>query len=81
MAVASKSMGLSVANSAKHKLVRLLVRRLQGEEVYVGEVMVIGTVKGTAWDKGQATLAPETVADRFWELYEKRREHLAQITG
>jgi short-subunit dehydrogenase len=78
-AVQSSSMGLSVANSAKHKVARVLARRLQREGVFLGEVMVLGTVKGTAWDQGQATLDASTVADRFWELYEKRSQHHASV--
>ena len=53
MAVQSKSMGLSVANAAKHKASRVLAKRLETEGVYGGEVMVLGTVRGTAWDRGQ----------------------------
>jgi NAD(P)-dependent dehydrogenase (short-subunit alcohol dehydrogenase family) len=80
-AVQSGSMGLSVANSAKHKVARVLARRLEREGVFLGEVMVLGTVKGTAWDKGQATLDASAVAGRFWELYEKRSQHLASVGG
>jgi NAD(P)-dependent dehydrogenase (short-subunit alcohol dehydrogenase family) len=75
MAVDSGSMGLAVANSAKHKVSRLLAKRLEREGVFLGEVMVKGLVKGTAWDRGGATLEASTVADRFWGLYEHRREH------
>jgi short-subunit dehydrogenase len=80
-AVQSRSMGLAVANSTKHKVARLLARRLEAEGVYLGEVMVLGTVKGTAWDQGQATLEASAVADRFWDLYEKRKQQLASIGG
>jgi NAD(P)-dependent dehydrogenase (short-subunit alcohol dehydrogenase family) len=80
-AVQSGSMGLSVANSAKHKVARLLARRLEREGVFLGEVMVLGTVKGTAWDNGQATLEASAVAGRFWDLYEKRNQHFASIGG
>ncbi len=45
------SMGLALANGAKHKLVGLLAERLKTEGVYVGEVVVAGTVKGTRWDR------------------------------
>jgi NAD(P)-dependent dehydrogenase (short-subunit alcohol dehydrogenase family) len=68
------AMGLSVANSARHKVVRLLNLRLAREGVYVGEVMINGMVKGTAFDNGHATLEPSAIADRFWELYQKRSE-------
>jgi short-subunit dehydrogenase len=80
MAVQHKSMGLAVANAAKHKLVRLLAKQLAGEKIYAGEVMVVGTVKGSSWDRGQATIEATTVADRFWALYQARTEHFAQVS-
>jgi NAD(P)-dependent dehydrogenase (short-subunit alcohol dehydrogenase family) len=80
MAVQLKTMGIAVANAAKHKLVRLLAKQLAGENIYVGEVMVMGGVKGSAWDRGQATIEAATVADRFWALYQARTEHFAQIS-
>jgi NADP-dependent 3-hydroxy acid dehydrogenase YdfG len=64
--------GLAIANSAKHKLVGLLAEKLKADNVYVGEVVVLGLVKGSAFDSGNATLPPGSIADKFWELYEKR---------
>lgn len=74
MAVTWNAMGLAVANAAKHKVVRLLSAKLSPEGVYVAEVSVGGTVKGTAWDNGSATVEPSTVAARFFELYRSRKE-------
>lgn len=74
MAVQWNSMGLAVANAAKHKIVGLLAQKLKPEGVHVGEVMVLGIVKGTAFDRGQATIDPAAVASRFWALYENRSE-------
>jgi NAD(P)-dependent dehydrogenase (short-subunit alcohol dehydrogenase family) len=79
-AVSVKAMGLSVANAAKHKLVGLLAERLKGDGVYVGEVMVAGMVKGTAWDNGSASIAGATIANKFWELYQARGEVRARIS-
>lgn len=72
MAVRFGSMGLAVANAAKRKLVGLLAARLEGEGVYVGEVVVMGLVKGTVSDRGNATIDPKSVAERFWSLYTQR---------
>jgi NADP-dependent 3-hydroxy acid dehydrogenase YdfG len=70
-----KAMGLSVANAAKHKLAGMLSHRLKGDRIYVGEVIVSGTVKGTAFDTaGQATIDPRAVAEKFWSLYRGRTE-------
>jgi hypothetical protein len=46
--------------------------KLQPLGVYVGEVVVMQRVKGTASDKGSATLEASKVADRFWEIYSSR---------
>jgi NAD(P)-dependent dehydrogenase (short-subunit alcohol dehydrogenase family) len=45
LAVAFGAMGLGVANAAKRKVVGLLARKLEPRGVYVGEVMVLGSVK------------------------------------
>ncbi|MDB4959868.1 MAG: Short-chain dehydrogenase/reductase [Myxococcales bacterium] len=74
MGVAWNAMGLSMANSAKHKLVRLLAEKLRPDGVYVGEVMVTGTVKGTAFDSGNATLDPAMIGGKFWDLYQARKD-------
>jgi len=74
MPVQWSAMGLAVANTAKHKLVRVFAERLRGDDVYVGEVVVLSTVKGTAWDNGTSTLEARTIADKFWEIYQGRRE-------
>nr|MEA2799423.1 hypothetical protein [Phenylobacterium sp.] len=73
-----KVMGIALANAAKHKLVGLLAQRLKGDGVYVGEVMVAGTIKGTPWDNGDG-IEPSTVADKFWELYQARGEVRARV--
>jgi NADP-dependent 3-hydroxy acid dehydrogenase YdfG len=64
--------GLAISKAAQHKTVGLLHQSLAGEGVYVGEVVVTGLVKGTAFDTGSATLEPATIAEKFWELAESR---------
>ncbi|MGZ5968419.1 MAG: SDR family NAD(P)-dependent oxidoreductase [Polyangiales bacterium] len=78
-AVSSKAMGLALANAAKHKLVGLLAERLRADGVYVGEVMVAGTIKGSAFDAGSGNLAASVVADKFWELYQARKDVRARV--
>ena len=72
MGVEWGAMGLSVAKAAQHKLTRLLHQRLGKEGIYVGEVTVLGMVKGTAFDSGNATLEPSAIADAFWKLHQDR---------
>jgi short-subunit dehydrogenase len=74
------SMGLAIANAAKHKLVGLLTHKLRADEITVGEVVVLGLVKGTAWDNGSATIDPRTVAGKFWEIYSKRESASVTIS-
>lgn len=80
LSVGMKTMGLAVANAAKHKLVGLLAARLKGDGVYVGEVMVAGMVKGTAWGSGQGGIESSAIAGKFWDLYQARQETRARIS-
>jgi hypothetical protein len=79
MAVQWNSMGLAIANAAKHKLVALLREKLRADGITIGEVVVSGLVKGTAWDTGNATVDPRTVAGEFWEMYSKRESKTVTV--
>jgi NADP-dependent 3-hydroxy acid dehydrogenase YdfG len=79
MAVAWNAMDLAVVNAAKHKLVGLLSQKLRPKNIYVGEVLVLGPVKGTAWDDGNAKIHASSVADKFWELYQSRTTVSASV--
>ena len=77
--------GVALANAAKHKLVGMLSARLKDDGVYVGEVMVAGVVKGTAWDNDPPTagiggIEPSAVAKLFWDLAQARGEIRARIS-
>jgi hypothetical protein len=74
MAVSWNAMGLAVGKAAQHKAVGLLHQKLAGEGVYVGEVVVLGPVKGTAFDNGSAKLEASDIAEKFWELHKGRKE-------
>jgi NADP-dependent 3-hydroxy acid dehydrogenase YdfG len=74
-----KAMGVALANAAKYKLVGLLAAQLRGDGVYVGEVMVAGMIKGTPSDSG-GSIESSVVANKFWELYQARREVRARVT-
>ena len=81
MAVQWNAMGVAVSKAAQHKLVGLLHQKLKGEGVYVGEVVVLGQVKGTAFDSGNATLEPSAIADRFWQVYQGRTDITVNFPG
>lgn len=68
------AMGLAIGKAAQHKTVGLLSQKLSADGIYVGEVVVLGMVKGTAFDNGQATLEASAIADKFWELAQSRKE-------
>jgi NAD(P)-dependent dehydrogenase (short-subunit alcohol dehydrogenase family) len=80
-AVKAGAVGLALGNGAKHKLVGLLSERLKSDGVYVGEVMVAGTVKGTPWDKGAGpVIESSAIANVFWKLHQSRGDIRARIT-
>jgi NADP-dependent 3-hydroxy acid dehydrogenase YdfG len=72
LAAKFSSMGLAVTKAAQHKLTGVLHQKLKDEGIYVGEVTVLGLVKGTSHDRGNATIEASTVADKFWEIYQAR---------
>ncbi len=75
MAVQFNAMGIAVSKAAQKKMVGLLHQKLKPQGVFVGEVVVQGIVKGTAFDAaGNATLEPSTVGDAFWSLYQARAD-------
>jgi NAD(P)-dependent dehydrogenase (short-subunit alcohol dehydrogenase family) len=68
-------MGLGLANAAKQKLVGLLAKKLEADGIYVAEIMVAGTIKGTPFDRGQGpTIEGKTIAEKYWELYTARKD-------
>ncbi len=80
MAVDWKAMGLAIAKASQHKTVGVLHHRLKGDSIYVGEVVVLGVVKGTSWDHGNATLEASAIAERFWQLSRERNVSTVNIS-
>ncbi len=81
MAVTWGAMGLAVAKAAQHKLTGLLHAKLAPLGVYVGEVVVIGAVKGTAFDSGHATLDANDIAGKLWSLHTERSPRSVSFPG
>jgi NAD(P)-dependent dehydrogenase (short-subunit alcohol dehydrogenase family) len=68
-------MGLGVGNAAKHKLVGLLAKKLAPNGIFVGEIMIVGTVRGTSFDRDNAmSIDPKVVADKYWEMVTTRKD-------
>lgn len=80
MAVQWNAMGLAVAKAAQHKTTGILHQKLKPDGIYVGEVVVLGTVKGTAFDSGNATLDASVIAEKFWDLTQRRSEATVNIS-
>jgi len=71
-------MGLAISSGAKHKLVGLLAQRLKNDGVYVGEVVVYRTIKGTT-PNDDGAVDPSVIAEKHWELYQSRGETRAVV--
>lgn len=71
-------MGLGVAKAAQQKVVGLLAAKLGKEGIFVGDVIVTQSVKGPTAAPG-ATLEPDAVAAKFWQLYSDRAQHSLTI--
>jgi NAD(P)-dependent dehydrogenase (short-subunit alcohol dehydrogenase family) len=78
VAVKQNVMGLAIASAAKDKLAGLLAQRLKSEGVFVGEVMVYGTIKGTP-SGGNNSVDPVDIAEEYWRLYQARNETRAAV--
>ncbi len=63
---------LAISKAAQRKAVHLIAATLAKDGIFVGEVTVLGTIKGTVFDSGSDGLAPEAVANKFLELYTAR---------
>lgn len=68
--------GVALECSAKTKLVGLLAARLRPDDVYVGEIVINGTVA-----RSGEGIDPADIADRFWQMAQSRTEthvHIAE---
>jgi NADP-dependent 3-hydroxy acid dehydrogenase YdfG len=79
-ATAIHVMGIALTSAAKNKLAGLLAQRLKGDGVYIGQVMVRGTIRGTAATDSSNAIDPSRIADKFWELYRSRSEMTAALS-
>jgi short-subunit dehydrogenase len=79
LAVKWNVMGLALAKAAQHKLVGLLHSKLEPQGIYVGEVTVLGLVKGTSFDPGTATLTSDTIAEAFWNMQVSRKDTFVEV--
>jgi len=81
IAASNNNMGLALANAAKHKLVGLLVQKLKGDGIQVGEVMIAGSIKGTPWAANNPNaIDPATVGSAFFDLYDKRTDNYVRLS-
>jgi NAD(P)-dependent dehydrogenase (short-subunit alcohol dehydrogenase family) len=71
--------GVALENAAKSKLVGILAERLRDDGIYVGEVTIAGSVKGTATAIAGA-IEPSKIADLFWSLTRSRDKTRVRIS-
>ena len=71
--------GVALENAAKSKLVGILAERLRDDGIYVGEVTIAGSVKGTATAVTGA-IEPSKIADLFWSLTRSRNKTRVRIS-
>lgn len=75
------AMGLAVAKAAQHKLTGLLHHKLAGDGIYVGSVVVLGMVAGTAFAPEGQGLDPAEIAGAFWKLTQDRDQVSVNFGG
>jgi short-subunit dehydrogenase len=74
MCVEYNAMGLGLANAAKRKLAAMLHHKLKPEGIYVGEIIITATIKGSSWDQGNGNLSGARVADEYWRMMNDRKD-------
>ena len=78
LAVSWGAATLAVSKAAQRKLVHVLHYELGPKGVFVGEVTVLGAVKGTPFDyEGKSTLTAESIAEAFDKLLTERKDVFA----
>ncbi len=77
-AVKQNAMGIAIASAAKNKLAGLLAQRLKSEGIYVGEVMVFGTIKNTPSGDNNS-IDPVLIAEEYWRIYQARGQKRAEV--
>lgn len=81
LAVEQHFMGGAIVKTAQHKAVGLLAKKLRPEGIFVGEVVVGSSVKGTGYDRGDGSLTTDEVANRFWSLHQDRPDYPVVLLG
>lgn len=80
MAIDYNCMGLALGKAAQHKLTGLLHHKLAGDGVFVGSVVVLGLVKGTAFSAEQG-LDADDIAAAMWTLAHERNAIYVRFSG
>lgn len=63
--------GVALEAAAKSKLVGLLAERLRDDRIYVGEIVITGSVKGSPY-AGPNAIDPADIAERLWTMFQER---------
>ncbi|KAJ3385232.1 hypothetical protein HDU84_002386 [Entophlyctis sp. JEL0112] len=71
---------MAVGKAATRKYVSILHHALEPKGVFVGEVAVLGPVKGAGEGHTDASITPEGIADKFHELWINRRNCFVEVS-
>lgn len=63
--------GVALECAAKSKLLGLLAERLRGDDIYVGELVINGTIKGSP-NASPTAIDHADIADRLWTMSKDR---------
>jgi NAD(P)-dependent dehydrogenase (short-subunit alcohol dehydrogenase family) len=74
MIVNWNAMDVAVVKAAQHKLTGILHHKLEADGIYVGAVVVLGMVRGTAFDRARdgSGIDPDALAEAFWKIATER---------
>lgn len=83
LAVGWHVMDTAMIKAAQHKLTGLLHHKLAPDGIYVGTVVVLGVVRGTAFDHARdgSGLDPDAIADAFWKIANERNVVSVNFSG
>lgn len=83
MAVGWNAMDVALVKAAQHKLTGLLHQKLAPDGVFVGTLIVMGFVNGTAFDHAHdgSGLNPDDIAGAIWKQATERSESVVKFPG
>ena len=78
-----QTMDVAMVKAAQHKLTGVLHQKLAADGIFVGTVVVLGIVRGTAFDRAKdgSGLDPDAIGEAFWKLATERNAVSVNFSG